>query len=558
MKPLCSLTITLIFIATLLLSCSDHRYPKCLMHADSLCDVSPDSALSMLHNIKGDMAKETEPVRMFYDLLCVKASDKCFILQTSDTTVLRLVNYYEKHKDRDLLPMAYFYAGSAYRDLNDAPQAIEYFQKAADCDYNGGNQRIKSLSYSRIGGLYMMQMLYADAEQYHRKSYEIKEMRNDTIGQIYSLRDIGYSFRMRKNADSARIYYNEALKLARKTGRKDMVSRVCIQIAGLFLESGRVTEAWPYLNYAINNTSSTDNNAVFSNASIYYSKIDNIDSTLSYCAKTINCGNVYAKQLASKIIADVYFKRGNKQMAFKWLKQYEAFTDSVMSYNTLEAVKLSNSLYNYRIREKENIILAAKSESKDMVIFLTSLLSILVTGILVAIVFYYKRRKRFMDLKMASLEAAQSEIARINQKYEAQLNSIKAKASDAKDFDVTCVSPNLHTQNIVNSDIYMLLNKYKGTSDHARLLTEDWDELMRVVNREYPFFVANLLALHPMKADELRLCLLIKVGMRVGEMANIMQRSRQSIGSMRSRLFEKMFSYKENDKNNLNILIASL
>lgn len=73
-----------------------------------------------------------EDALWYYRLLCVKAADKAYIKHTSPKEINEILNHYEKGGDSRLLPAAYFYAGSVYRDLNDAPQAVEYFQKALE------------------------------------------------------------------------------------------------------------------------------------------------------------------------------------------------------------------------------------------------------------------------------------------------------------------------------------------------------------------------------------------------------------------------------------------
>ena len=60
-----------------MVSCHRHyQYPPVLQEADSLCAVSPDSAVSLLRAIAGDMQQEPVYVQKRYHLLTIKANDR--------------------------------------------------------------------------------------------------------------------------------------------------------------------------------------------------------------------------------------------------------------------------------------------------------------------------------------------------------------------------------------------------------------------------------------------------------------------------------------------------
>jgi hypothetical protein len=102
----------------LLTACGRHYdYPHELLAADSLCEVSPDSALLCLQDMSTQMLQGPEPVRRYYQLLTIRAADKAYIPHTSDSLILQLVEYYEHEGDPSLLPTAYYYAGRVLHDM---------------------------------------------------------------------------------------------------------------------------------------------------------------------------------------------------------------------------------------------------------------------------------------------------------------------------------------------------------------------------------------------------------------------------------------------------------
>lgn len=56
-------------------------------------------------------------IRMYHALLKIKAKDKLYIPHESDSLIKSIVQYYEGYGTPDQLMEAYYYLGSAYRDM---------------------------------------------------------------------------------------------------------------------------------------------------------------------------------------------------------------------------------------------------------------------------------------------------------------------------------------------------------------------------------------------------------------------------------------------------------
>ena len=189
-----------------LTACRPKPYPSLLLAADSLASVLPDSACALLVSYAADTADEPLYVRMYYRLLCIKAKDKAYIVHTSDSAILPVVAYYEHHKRLPHLPEAYYYAGRVYSDLGDAPQALAYFQRALDVmreDKDRVDMTVKKLVLSQMGTLFKRQNLYPEALDVYRQSFQCKILLQDSVGMIYSNRDIGQIYMFLEQRDSA-------------------------------------------------------------------------------------------------------------------------------------------------------------------------------------------------------------------------------------------------------------------------------------------------------------------------------------------------------------------
>ncbi|MBR2160999.1 MAG: hypothetical protein IJ924_01130, partial [Bacteroidaceae bacterium] len=60
-------------------------YPEPLKRADSLANVEPETAITLLRGIESSMQSEPLATQMYYRLLCIKAKDKAYVTHTSDT-----------------------------------------------------------------------------------------------------------------------------------------------------------------------------------------------------------------------------------------------------------------------------------------------------------------------------------------------------------------------------------------------------------------------------------------------------------------------------------------
>lgn len=156
-------------VVMLCASCSDPEYREKLVEADEMSSVDPERAMAMLDSMEAEMAAAPEHEQMYYRLLRVKAPDKAYIKHTTDSLILPIVKYYETKGDKRLLTEAYYYAGNTYRDLNDAPMALEYYQKSERALPDDSDPKAMSRLHNQQGLLFLLQMLNDEAIRHFNK-----------------------------------------------------------------------------------------------------------------------------------------------------------------------------------------------------------------------------------------------------------------------------------------------------------------------------------------------------------------------------------------------------
>ena len=135
-----------LFFAMLCCKGGDNSLDMIMGRADSLMEIDMDSApsaLRMLDSMSPHVPYLSKSRRMRYELLRAKAMNKSNVYFRSDSTMKEVAAYYSRHGTPNDKMMAYYLLGCVYRDLGEAPAALEYYQKAVacadttagDCDY---------------------------------------------------------------------------------------------------------------------------------------------------------------------------------------------------------------------------------------------------------------------------------------------------------------------------------------------------------------------------------------------------------------------------------------
>lgn len=547
-------------------ACTNKPYPQSLRVADSLIHNNPDNAVILLEELKRSMAFEPQATQMYYQLLTIKAKDKAYITHTSDSLIKTVVKYYEERKDRERLPETYYYAGRVYRDLGDAPQALEYLQKAIESTKDCTDYRLISRIYSQTGTLYLYQDTYDQALEVFRKAYQYCLSDKDSIGMVYSLRDIGRTFTTLNCADSALYYYKGALNYAEQIHNNHLVGVVQAELSGLYIQLEMYPEAFTAIQCSNKYIKGHNIAPFYAILADYYYYTNQLDSATFYYIQTASFDDLYQKQGSYKGLGNIARKKGQYKEAMEYFDKYLICTDSIKDITNTETIRKMQSLYNYQLKEKENSRLQHQAANYK-------LWNILLVFSLLSLVFLFIAYHQFRKKKEQQRLVKQERIKQIQKDRYAQSNTYLEKNKE----QIKVLELSLHkaeiekdqlrqdllkaqksliektneqitaTQRVQkqselalkHSDIYKKFHFAVQGSDE-KIGNDDWKELMCAVDEAYNQFTTRLLELYPMKTIEIQVCVLIKIGLSPAQIAFITIRSRQAISSIRKRLYSKV------------------
>ncbi len=560
-----------LLVLLMVVACQHHyQYPPILQEADSLCVAQPDSAVALLKSISDDMRQETKHIQMRYKLLTIKANDKAYINHTSDNLILSLVDYYEHGGDPAFLGEAYYYAGSTYRDLGDAPRALEYYQKALDAMPGNENLKVKSKVYAQMGDLFRYQLLYDEALKSYSAAYQCDSIQQDTTGLIYDFRDMGVIHWGKRQIDSTMLYFNKAHQLALKTNDSLMDNRITSQMASLYITRDSINLAKRFIRPSLDNLDLSNISSIYAIAGDIFFKAGQNDSASYFYNELLSKGTIYAKRTANERLAQIalhYWK--NPKLAIDYSLKYEVLKDSINEMNAAETMAQMNSLYNYQLREKENHKLEAKNNRNQLLLLSTAIVLLFVIFISVFLILRYKNRQLKSDLSLERLKLVQDKINREsaeilavnNQKItalEAELEQMRLEGTtDNQKETIKRILENenenlemkLHIKE--SADMFMhtslLRNKLRERAKVVdEIRDEEWKDIESFLNTNYPEFLSRLQTVGDLNKSEYRTCLLLKCQLSPSEIAALLNLTSGGVANIRRRLSQRILLQSKN------------
>ena len=369
----------LLFLLLFLAACCPVRYPQVLLEADSLASACPDSAVALLRGLQAEMAGERKAVQIYYRLLCVKAQDKAYIPHTSDSAVQAVLRYYEGHRDRRHLPEAYYYAGRVASDLGDAPQALDYFDKALEAMPRDGMLPLRSkvlsqmgtLFYrqgmmprdgmlplrskvlSQMGTLFYRQGMYPEALEMYKGSLKSDSVLGDSVGIIANRLNMSLSYKSLGKQDSMRIFALSAHLLNRNMQRPPHTGDIENRLAWAYLCEQQYDSARLFLREALQNSNDRNKDAIYTTAGLFHQALGNSDSAVWYYQHLLHETSIYVRQVAYGNLAQLALAQNNPQKALHYLYEHNLCADSIQKITNTEGIRKVYALYNYQLREKE-------------------------------------------------------------------------------------------------------------------------------------------------------------------------------------------------------------
>lgn len=563
-------------LLVILSSCTGNRvYDQLLTKTDSLMDVDDDSArvaIQMLDEVKPRLSDFTRSQKMRYELLYHKAMNKADSTFTSDSIMLEVVDYYERHGSANDRMLAYYVLGCVYRDIHEAPLALEYYNKATeqadttakDCDY-----ATLCRVYSQMGVLFDKQHLPYQELASLDKAVKYAYLAKDTLNAIrYYQNKIG-AYGCLDQEDSVAFINVQAAKLFRKYGYLED-SKIAIGCNLLYYlkkekikEAEEAFKAFQSTNYKGNSNWKDAYAYVLYEQGLYYLAIGKIDSASSCLNLSFEQSKSFVNLAASTNgLFQYYTKINNPTLAAKYALLSSAYNDSDLVATRYGQLQQVQAMYDYN-RNKEIANKAQlKAERRMEIIYIVVICAILVFA--VSFTIYKKRLKKrnqriAMTQKMYNdcvqqLNVAQQELVKLHSLNESTIDTlvkekedmIQKLQSEVKKYEEVNIGRNLLEldKQLKQSSVYLKL-VYLESHPLEKMTKTDWSDLEETIEK----YVSGFASLkQKLSTKEYRICLLVKLHFSPSIISSFIGTTPADVSNSRRRMLAKICGSSGNGK----------
>ena len=561
--------IFLLLIIMLLASCAGNRkYDDLMQRADSIMNVNDDSAtvaIRMLDGVKSQLSEFTKKQRMRYELLRHKAMNKACITFTSDSVMKEVVDYYDNHGSANERMLANYVLGCVYRDMHEAPMALEYYNKAteqadttaADCDY-GTLYRV----YSQMGFLFSKQYLPYQLLDAFGKAMKYAYLAKDTLNAIinYQNRENAYSYLGNKDSVIAinlhaatmfkQIGNNYAAAIAFGCNYKYYIEKKD------FINAKKAFEAYNSTGYEGNSNYEDAKAYVLCLKGTYYMFTGQLDSACYILQQSLKfCKSFSNKAATTKALAHYYAKVNQPSLAMKYALQSSEYNDSDLIEARKTQLQQVQAMYDYG-RNQEIARMAEQKAKRStqmnyMIVFACVVLFLFLSYVYRKQLALKKKRIAASKLvyedcllKLKRLQEEKAQLVAEKDKKLAQIitekeNAICKLVSEIHDIQNRYSLSSMSEAYLVlrNSSIY---KKIQCIEAHPleEMNEEDWTELADTVEELIPNFIPMLK--NRVSDRDYRICLLIRLGIPASLMARLLNLSDAAISKSRKTMLKKL------------------
>ena len=335
---------------------------KCLARLDSLVEADADSALVVMGRTPSDGWSRRDAMRL--ELLRAKAMNRADSLFTTDSLMLQLVKYYQRHGSRNDRMLSLYLLGCTYRDMGAAPRAIETWQKAvAEADTTRQDCDLSTLMriHSQMNVLYIRQRLPEYAQQEAEQAEAICWKMKDTLNAMLFQQDVCLNLynngKYKECIEHTLGLYNQYLNI----GQKDKAALVCVYCIKSYLALGEYGKAKEYIDiyetcsYLKTNPRKINGGLApyYIYKGNYYLGIGNIDSAECCFRKAMpemhllhNDVDVYYR------LYQIYAQRQQLDSTLKYVHLYAQAKERKFEDLKTQAALEAKNLYDYSVEQR--------------------------------------------------------------------------------------------------------------------------------------------------------------------------------------------------------------
>ena len=516
-----------ILMSVSLSSCSSSVKSPLLLSADSLMEIYPDSALSILESISSPQ-KLPRADRALYALLLTQARHKNYIALGDDSLIKTAVEYYGDKKKSVRAAKAHYYWGATYREKGYTSFAVEEYLTAIRL--MPVRDEFLAMIYDNLAECYEEDRLYNVAMENYRAAYQILKGGN---GQTFPIRGIARVFLLQNEKDSALFYYQRALDSILADQDSSLVGALYHDLAMVYNEKKDYIQADKYISKAIMLLGSDAINTCLSKAQIMLN-LNKLDSANYFFSNNMDESDIYGKAVCYDGMYQIAKKKGEWKTAVENMEAYKILYDSMQIMTDNE--ELNRLMDKHQLEEHKRLL----SEHTRTLIF--SLIAVFFSLIIICIFcFMWNDRKRKKHYIALQHELTQKRVDTMLLKEE-EISESNKEHIDKKRSELTEQQIQLCISVLKTTDCYDQLEALERATHKQLLVMRSLrKEIRSEISGAFVDVMVNLKERYPaLTGDDLFFCVLSLLCCSKTVMMELMDATSDALKTRKNRIKNKM------------------
>ena len=458
-----------------------------------------DSILNSLEKFEDNFTAEEgfywNYLRLYVKFVKGSLSEKDFYVAEN------LKYYFKETEDIEKLSKTYLFIGEIYRLIGDNTKALNNFFQAKELIHEQKDNSTNVWINIKLGELYLSEHMYDKCADSYQEAYNYSIKTNDTIRIALAALYMGKAFTIQNNVDSVIYYYEESIRLADKTNRKEFISPYAkMALCDIYIQIEEYDKALALMPRDSLNTA---------NWAYWHCGQNHVDSAMYYFKELLRCSSLRVKAEALHMLIDLSKKKNDEHQSLVFSGMLVNINDSLEKLSQIEDIRRTEA------QHKINIFVHEQDKHHQMILLSVLAFIILIVLALVFLLLKKKRQKYYCKKQQAKKK-----------------NIILRTQTDTQDLESRVTE--LH-----HTEIYRLVMENAGKQDF-HLTNDQWMELQMAIENTYKGFTLKLMNLAPISEIEKQTCYLIKIGVSPVAIAEILFKTKSSIAMMRRRLYKKL------------------
>lgn len=476
------------------------------------------------------------------------------------------VVFFDEHGTPNDRLLAHYLLGLAYYDHGEAPMALQCYQDAAECaDTTAKDCDYMQLCrvYAQVAQIFYEQGLYREQLVFQRLSSKYAWIGKDTLAALMSYEQESQAYRNLNMPDSLLYICEHVSQLYRKYGYIDYAASTLGYTLSELVYREEFDKARKYMQIYESESEFFDSigniqkgrEVYYRLKGLYFLHTNILDSAEYYFRKELHDGRDFNNQnAAAKGLSKLYQRLHQPDSVAKYSLYAYAMSDSLYKKRAAKDVERIQSMYNYTRhqeiarRESEK---AASANRKLLICFIVLLAVLLLSSWL-----YIARRKVIENLQKTATEL--NNIKRENYKLKCDSSANKQQISENEErikqlekklgrySKLIYFGIEITENNLKSSPNYQKIKDmaYKG----QKLSKNDWDTICNLMCEYLPSSYDFIVSHFNINSSEYRICILLRLHFKVGEIANMLGVSSPYISKVSKDILEKTFGISGSSK----------